>query len=187
MAADDRIRAATASVEASGATGGTVARRDCLAASRATVCQRAAPLTDFSSDQRATHREAAHGTSASTPASVARSTASSLRSPLGSACTRVTRTAGSGMRSAAVDEELDAAAADGGHGGCRDPAGAIAERQQFPDADAPDDGGVPPLGAGQHERTGRGHRVHQEERSTGQARAAHRPTNESRMREKRPP
>ena len=85
---------------ASGVTVGSHERRDCLAASRAVACHFACDFAARSPFQTATEREAAHGTIRSTPTSVSTSTASSPRSPLGSAWTTVI--AGSG-RSARVD------------------------------------------------------------------------------------
>ncbi|CAB4913112.1 unannotated protein [freshwater metagenome] len=61
------------------------ARRDCLAASAAVLRQRATPLVALGPSQRATHRADCHGTTASIPASVASSIASSERSAFGSA------------------------------------------------------------------------------------------------------
>ena len=78
------------------ATSGSHDRRACLAASRAVARQRASDFAARSPFQTATRREAAHGTIRATPISVSTSTASSPRSPLGSAWT--TTTAGSGSR-----------------------------------------------------------------------------------------
>ena len=69
-------------------TSGTCGRRDCLLAAWAADRHFATPLAMRSSRQRVTQRDAAQGTIRSTPSSVARSTASGPRSPLGSACTR---------------------------------------------------------------------------------------------------
>ena len=70
-------------------TVGSHERRDCLAASRAVACHFACDFAARSPFQTATERAAAHGTIRSTPTSVSTSTASSPRSPLGSACTTV--------------------------------------------------------------------------------------------------
>ena len=82
--------ATTSAVVASGATVGNHERRACLAASRAVADHFACDLVARSPRQTATDRDAAHGTIMSTPISVSISTASSPRSPLGSACTTVT-------------------------------------------------------------------------------------------------
>ncbi len=66
---------------------GATARRACLAASRAVERQRASDFSARSPFQTATERDAAHGTIRLTPTSVSTSTASSPRSPFGSACT----------------------------------------------------------------------------------------------------
>ncbi len=89
----------TSAVEARSVTDGTNGRRDCLAAARAANRHFCTPCAARSADHRTTHRCAAHGTRVSTPASVASSTASSPRSPLGIAWTSVTWTAGGSCRS----------------------------------------------------------------------------------------
>ena len=73
-------------------TSGTQARRACLVASRAVACHRARPLATFAPLHTDTHRSACHGTTASTPSSVAVSTACSSRPLLASAWTRTIRT-----------------------------------------------------------------------------------------------
>ena len=62
-----------------------------------------APLSTRSSRQRVTQRAAVHGTIRSTPSSVARSTASGPRSPLGSACTSTNSGVGAGTSKRARD------------------------------------------------------------------------------------
>src|SRR6478735_2022595 len=87
-------KAATSAVEASSATLGNHERRACLAASRAVARHLASDFAARSPFQTATLRDAAHGTTRATPISVSTSTASSPRSPLGSACTTTTSGAG---------------------------------------------------------------------------------------------
>src|SRR5262249_30549824 len=77
----------TSPVDASPATSGNLARRACLAASRAVARQRASALSPRSPCHWVTQRCAAQGTIASTPASVLSSTATWPRAPLGSAGT----------------------------------------------------------------------------------------------------
>src|SRR5699024_8202129 len=81
-------------------TSGMPGRRHCLTAARAVAAHLARPLRSFSPRQTDTERRAIHGTTASTPSSVADSTACSSRPPVARACTRVRRgrrcTAGDG-------------------------------------------------------------------------------------------
>ena len=81
-------------MDASSSTSGNHDRRACLAASRAVERQRDSDFTARSPFQTATLRDAAQGTIRAAPISVSISTASSPRSPLGSACT--TTSSGSG-------------------------------------------------------------------------------------------
>ncbi len=76
---------------AASATSGNRTRRDCLPASRAVARHLASAFAPRSPFHWVMQREADHGTIASTPTSVMVSTASSPRSPLGSACTTVSR------------------------------------------------------------------------------------------------
>ena len=90
-------RVTNSAVDTGPVTEGMCARRDCLAADRATAAQRRRPLsTRVDPSHLATQREACHGTNPSAPASVASSMASSERSDFGSACTTVTGGAGAG-------------------------------------------------------------------------------------------
>ena len=68
-----------------------------LGVSSATARHFATPLSAFGPTHFATQRALCHGTIASAPASVARSTASSDRSDLGRACTTVTRGRGADL------------------------------------------------------------------------------------------
>ena len=88
--------ATTSSVVARSATVGNHERRDCLAASRAAERHLASDFSTRSPFQRAIEREADQGTITSTPTSVSISTASSPRSPFGSACTTISRGRSSG-------------------------------------------------------------------------------------------
>src|SRR6185312_608199 len=94
-AADPTARI-TSWVDASAATSGNLARRACLAASRAVARQRASARSPRSPCHWVTQRCAAQGTTTSTPASVINSTASGPRSPLGSACTTTTAASAGG-------------------------------------------------------------------------------------------
>ncbi len=90
------MSATTSAVDASGVTSGNHARRACLAASRAVARHLASDFAARSPRQTATDRAAAHGTIRATPISVSSSTASSPRSPLGSAWTTTISGAGRG-------------------------------------------------------------------------------------------
>src|SRR4051812_16397692 len=104
-------RVRTSAPDASGATTGTRARRDCLAAAR-TVCSHLrrdrSPRSPF---HTTTLRAACQGTTSSTPSSVAASTARSSRSPLASAWTSTNRGEGSGTDSSASTRRLRASRA----------------------------------------------------------------------------
>lgn len=84
------------------ATSGTRLRRDCLAAALTTLSHLRSALAPRSPRHTTTLRDACHGTTSSTPSSVADSMAWSSRSALASACTSTKRSAGSGSCSTAV-------------------------------------------------------------------------------------
>src|SRR5690606_32626067 len=90
-----RTSSANCLVVTGSATSGTQARRACLAAWKAVLRHRAKALAPRGpSSHLATQRAARQGSTESTPASVASSTANSPRSPLISACASRTRSAG---------------------------------------------------------------------------------------------
>ncbi len=89
-------RLARVAVVARSVTSGSQARLDCLAASRAVARHLARALSPRSACHFVTERSAAQGITASTPISVISSTASSPRSPLGSACATVSSGCGGG-------------------------------------------------------------------------------------------
>ncbi len=76
---------------------GSQARLDCLAASRAVARHLARALSPRSACHFVIERSAAQGITASTPISVISSTASSPRSPLGSAWATVSSGCGGGI------------------------------------------------------------------------------------------
>ena len=85
---------------------GEASRRDCLPASRAVDRHLPAPSRPRSPFHRVMQRAACQGTIASTPVSVIVSTATSPRSPLGSAWTTVMRGRGSAPRPYAGDRDV---------------------------------------------------------------------------------
>ncbi len=95
---------------ASSVTSGSQARRDCFAASRAVLRHLARAFAPRSACHFVIERSAAHGITASTPTSVISSTASSPRSPLGSAWATTRRGCGGGTvctaRTSSVTESL---------------------------------------------------------------------------------
>ena len=95
-------------------TSGTHARRLCLAASRAVRRHFSSALSPRAPCHCAIDRAAAHGTISSTPSSVIVSTASSARSPLGSAWTTTRRGSGAGTVRRAVDPQLETVRRDRG-------------------------------------------------------------------------
>ena len=122
-----------------------LARRGC-ATWRAT----SRPRSPF---QRVTQRDAAHGTIASTPVSVMVSTASSPRSPLGSACTTVMRGAGGGLGAQPGDRDLQPVLAlDGGDRAVGAGARAVGEHDLLAGPQPPHGDRVPALGPVQDDR-----------------------------------
>ena len=95
------MSATTSRVEARSRTSGMRSRRACFAASRAVERHRVSALSARSPRSCTTHRDADQGTITSAPTSVSSSTASSPRSPLGSACTTTIRGTAGGSTTAA--------------------------------------------------------------------------------------
>ena len=95
-AADLRTRVATSAVVAVGASTGRRVRRDCLVAATSTASHLRRAFSPRSPRHCTTLRDACHGTTSSTPHSVAASTAWSSRSFLARACTSTNRGLGSG-------------------------------------------------------------------------------------------
>ena len=119
-----------------GSTRGNHARRACFAASRAVVRQRASDFSARSPRQTATDRDAAHGTMVATPTSVRTSTASSPRSPLGSAWTTVTHGSGSGAVATYLDLDAEPSLAGLRHHTGDRRTGAVGEHEGLADAEA---------------------------------------------------